>query len=102
MRRWVIKLVIRKHQNPYRRLRGGCKIFHRIATITGMKTTGAKLHSTRTIGHTNLKAFKQQINENMVKSGTSLNCALTNCRCIINKTQELQLETKENDWIFVY
>ena len=62
-----------------------------------MKTTRAKPHSTRTIDHINLKAFKQQINENIVKLGTSLNCALINCRSIINKTQELQAETKEND-----
>ena len=65
--------------------------FHRIATITSMKTTRAKLHSTRTIDHTHLKAFKPQNNENSVKSGTSVNYALINCRSIINKAQELQL-----------
>ena len=62
-----------------------------------MKTTRVKPHSTRTIDHPNLKAFKQQVKENIVKLGTSLNCALINCRSIINKTQELQLKTKEND-----
>ena len=56
-----------------------------------------KPYSTRTIDHTNLKTFKQQINENIVQLGTSVNCALFSCRSIINKTQELQMETKKND-----
>ena len=90
-RRCIIKLVIRKHPRPYRRSRGECKIFHRIATITSMETNRVKPNSTRTIDHTNVKAFKQQITENIVKLGTSLNCALLNCRSIIIKTQELQL-----------
>ena len=97
MRRWVIELGIRKYPRPYRRLRGGCKIFHRIATISIAITTRVKPNSTRTIDHMNLKAFKQQNNENIVLSGTSLNCVLANCRSIINRTQELQLETKENN-----
>ena len=44
MRRGDIKLEIRKHPRPYRRSRGGHKVFHRIVTITSMKTTRVKPH----------------------------------------------------------
>ena len=42
MRRQVIELGIRKYPRPYKRLKGGCKIFHRIATISITKTNRVK------------------------------------------------------------
>ena len=99
----VIALGIRKQRNdrPYRRSRGGRTIFHRISTIVSqldnwshLDVCGSKIP--RIIDYRNILTV--QLKNTMTKSMSVslIHCALINCRLVINKSTDLQVELVQN------
>ena len=103
VRGWIIALEIRRHPRPYRRSKGGARLFYKITTILNRRKLmhSHLLASTLAINNTNL------LNINIVKEGHSGNrslsvtfgchCALLNCRSAVNKMQTIQAEIINNN-----
>ena len=99
----VIVLGIRKQRNhePYRRSRGGKSFFHRISTIVSQQNDQGHLNicdskTPRTIDYRNILTV--QLNNTKIKSMSEslIHCALINCRSVVNKSTELQVELVKN------
>ena len=99
----VIALGIRKQRNhkPYRRSRGGRTIFHRISTIVSQLDNWSHLNICgfkipRIIDYWNILTV--QLNNTKTKSisVSLIHCVLINCRSVINKSTDLQVELVQN------
>ena len=99
----VIALGIRKQKNhkPYRRSRGGRTIFHRISTIVSqldnwshLNICGSKIP--RIIDYRNILTVQLNNTKTKSMSVSLIHCALINCRSVINKSTDLQVELVQN------
>ena len=99
----VIALGIRKQRNhePYRRSRGGRSFFHRINTILSQQNDQSHLttYGSKTPRHIDYRnILTVQLINNKIKSmsESQICCALINCRSVVNKSTELQVELVQN------
>ena len=104
----IIALGIRKQRNhkPSKRSRGGRTIFHRISTIVSQLNDQSHVNicgskTPRIIDYRNILTF--QLNNTKIKpmSESLIYCALINCRSVINKSTDLQVELVQNKLTFV-
>ena len=100
LRSKVTALGIRRNcqENPYRRSRGGQKLFHQIYTLLTnsrhQQHTG-NLNSPFTINRANLRII-HLVNAIPWKT-KNLQCATINCRSIVNKSADLKVEISNNN-----
>ena len=88
----IINLGIRKYHQPYRRNRAGKHLFHRIHMVV---TQYRKNKPNRSVNINNLASLKRCIVSGKVYT---ISGALLNCRSIVNKTQDLQVEIATNNY----
>ena len=106
-RAWIIALGIRARPSSFRRSRAGIHSFYRIASITyrwhGNPTHRSPTTSVHSANHDNLLPIKIINNCSKLQSPVfpapikDLHSALINCRSVVNKTQDIQLELVHNN-----
>ena len=104
---WIISLGIRARPSTFRRSRVGRNLFYHIASITYRWHHNLTHRSTTIPGHTvnqyNLLLIKTINNCSKLQSPVllapqkDLHSALINCRSVVNKTQDIQLELVLNN-----
>ena len=107
IRAWIIALGIRARPSPFRRSRAGTHSFYNIASITyrwhGNPTHRSPTTPVHSANHDNLLLIKTINNCSKLQSPVfstpikDLHSALINCRSVVNKTQDTQLELVINN-----
>ena len=102
-RAWIIALGIRSRQAKYRRTRTGKHLFYHITSIInrGHKGAGNTLPSTpfQAINRNNLMTIITIDNssQSICANHADINGAPINCRSVVNKIQDIQLELVNNN-----
>ena len=107
IRAWIIALGIRARLCPFRRSRAGTHSYYHIASITyrrhGYSTHRSSTTPVHSANHDNLLPIKTINNCSKLQSPVfsaprkDLHSALINCRSVVNKTQDIQLELVRNN-----
>ena len=107
IRAWIIALGIRAGPCPFRRSRAGTHSYYHIASITyrwhGYSTHRSSTTPVHSANHDNLLPIKTINNCSKLQSPVfsaprkNLHSALINCRSMVNKTQDIQLELVRNN-----
>ena len=107
IRAWIIALGIRARLSPFRRSRASTHSFYHIASITyrwhGNPTHRSPTTPVHFTNHDNLLLIKTINNCSKLQSPVfptpikDLHSALINCRSVVNKTQDIQLELVHNN-----
>ena len=100
----IISLGIRKQRNnePYRRSRGGGgAFFHKINTIVGQHNDWRHLNicgskTPMSIDYRNILTVQPIDTKIKSMCESQIHCALINCRSVVNKSTELQVELVQN------
>ena len=104
-RAWIIALGIRARPARFRRSRAGKNLFYHVASITYRQHRDIIHRRVVTLVHAanwNNKHFIKRRDNSSQSQSTSafeedLYSALINCRSVVNKTQEIQLELVSNN-----
>ena len=104
---WIIALGIRARPSPFRRSRASTHSLYHIASITyrwhGNPTHRSPTTPVHSANHDNLLLIKTINNCSKLQSPVfptpikDLHSALINCRSVVNKTQDIQLELVLNN-----
>ena len=107
IRAWIIAVGIRARLSPFRRSRASTHSFYHIASITyrwhGNPTHRSPTTPVHYANHDNLLLIKTINNCSKLQSPVfptpikDLHSALINCRSVVNKTQDIQLELVLNN-----
>ena len=105
VRAWIIALGIRSSPVKFRRGRTGKNLFYHIATTTHRQHHEANYRRAcrplQAVNWNNLLLIKMRNNswqsQSILAHQDDLHGALINCRSVINKTQEIQLELIRNN-----
>ena len=103
LRSKVIALGITKQRNhkPYSRSRGGRSTFHKISTVINQLENWGHLNKycskmSRIVDHRNIRPVQLDNTKAKSTSMSLTHCAIINCRSVINKSADFEVELVHN------